>query len=111
MCSISTHTSFSTESCIDVIADKGSMCHGAKVAASLSILTCRLAHTAAMTRDGQNRIYTPYMTVYLVISLPKVPYIHRIYMVVANPSDDTYCAKKVHTAQTLGIANVRLGQA
>jgi len=28
---------------------------------------------------------TPYMTVYLVISLPNIPYIHRIYMVLANP--------------------------
>jgi len=36
------------------------------------------------TRVGQNRIYTPYMTVYLVISLPKIPYIHRIYMVLAR---------------------------
>jgi len=38
-------------------------------------------------RVGQHRIYTPYMTVYLVISLPKLPYIHRIYiyMVLANP--------------------------
>jgi hypothetical protein len=27
------------------------------------------------------------MTVYLVISLPKLPYIHRIYMVLANPTD------------------------
>jgi len=26
------------------------------------------------------------MTVYLMISLPKVPYIHRIYMVLANPN-------------------------
>jgi hypothetical protein len=26
------------------------------------------------------------MTVFLVISLPKVPYIHRIYRVLANPS-------------------------
>jgi len=25
------------------------------------------------------------MTVYLVISLPKIPYKHRIYMVLANP--------------------------
>ena len=32
------------------------------------------------------RIYTPYMTVYLVISLPKIPYIHRIYRVLANPT-------------------------
>jgi hypothetical protein len=36
-------------------------------------------------RGGQNRIYIPYMTVYLVICLPKIPYIHRIYMVLANP--------------------------
>ena len=33
-----------------------------------------------MYRVGHNRIYAPYMTVYLVISLPKVPYIHRIYI-------------------------------
>jgi len=38
-----------------------------------------------MCRVGQNCIYAPYMTVYLVISLPKIPYIHRIYMVLANP--------------------------
>jgi hypothetical protein len=38
-----------------------------------------------MPRVGQNRICAPYLTVYLVISLPKVPYIHRIYMVLANP--------------------------
>jgi len=30
-------------------------------------------------------MYAPYMTVYLVISLLKIPYIHRIYMVRANP--------------------------
>ena len=29
-------------------------------------------------RIGQKRIYTPYMTVCLVISLPKVPYTHCI---------------------------------
>ena len=38
------------------------------------------------SRVGQNRIYTPCMTVYSVISLPKIPYIHRIYMVLANPT-------------------------
>jgi len=32
-----------------------------------------------LSRVGQNRIYTPYMTVYLVISLPKIPYINCIY--------------------------------
>jgi hypothetical protein len=44
---------------------------------------------ALIPRVGQNRIYTPYMTVYLVISLPKLPYIHRIYMVLANPTHTT----------------------
>jgi hypothetical protein len=44
-------------------------------------------HCASLfiNRVGQNRIYTPYMTVYLVIFLPKIPYIHRMYMVLANP--------------------------
>jgi len=36
-------------------------------------------------RVGQNRLYTPYMTVYLAISLPKKPCMHRIFMVQANP--------------------------
>jgi len=31
-------------------------------------------------RFGQNRTSAPYMTVYLVISLLKIPYIHRIYL-------------------------------
>jgi hypothetical protein len=41
-----------------------------------------------MTRVGQNCIYAPYMTIYLVIFLPKVPYIHRMCMVLANPTYD-----------------------
>jgi hypothetical protein len=40
-------------------------------------------------KGWQNRIYTMYMTVYLVISLPEILYIHRIYMYrymgLANP--------------------------
>jgi hypothetical protein len=41
--------------------------------------------TQVVTRVGQNRIYTLYMytlylTVHLVNSLPKIPYIHRIYI-------------------------------
>jgi len=36
---------------------------------------------------GQNHIYTLYMTVYLVVSLPRIPYIHRIYTVLANPAN------------------------
>ena len=41
-----------------------------------------------MSRVGQNRIYTPYMTVHLVISLPKIPNVNRIYMVLANPTSE-----------------------
>ena len=42
---------------------------------------------AYICRAGQNCIYTPYMAVCMVISLPKIPYVHRIYMVLANPTD------------------------
>ena len=35
-------------------------------------------------RVDQNRIFTPYMKVYLVISLLEISCIHRIYMVLAN---------------------------
>ena len=42
--------------------------------------------TSLIFRVGQNRIYTPYMTVYMVNSLPKIPYTHCIYMVLANPT-------------------------
>jgi len=38
-----------------------------------------------LSRVGQNHIYAPYIIVYLVMSLPKIPYKHRIYMVLANP--------------------------
>jgi len=34
----------------------------------------------SMCRAGQNRVYAPYMTVYLVTSLPKILYIQRIYI-------------------------------
>jgi len=33
------------------------------------------------------------MTVYVVMSLPKIPYTHRIYMVLANP---TYMCMWIH---------------
>ena len=42
---------------------------------------------AYMCRVGQNCIFTPYMTVYLVTSQPKITYMHRIYMVRANPKN------------------------
>jgi len=35
------------------------------------------------------------MTVYLVIPLPKVPCVHRIYMVLANPS----CLPRPHLVE------------
>jgi hypothetical protein len=47
-------------------------------------------------RVGQNRIYTPYMAVYLVISLPKILYINRIYMVLANPNCRLVIARRKH---------------
>ena len=33
-------------------------------------------HESCITRVGQNRIHTPYMTVYLVIPLPEMLYMH-----------------------------------
>jgi hypothetical protein len=50
--------------------------------------TCTDSHTHTYTQGWpESYIYT-YMTVYLVISLPKIPYIHRIYkyMVLVNPT-------------------------
>ena len=42
---------------------------------------CVLPHPHAhMCRVGQNRTYTSYMTLHLVISLPKIPYIHCKYV-------------------------------
>ena len=60
---------------------------------------------APLFRVGQNRIYTPYMTVYLVISLPKIPYIHRIYMVFANPTNEVELATKENKAATNKVTN------
>ena len=54
-----------------------------------------------MSRVGQNRIYTPYMTIYLVISLPKIPYRHRMYMVLANPTDEALEFSNSHGALVL----------
>jgi len=43
------------------------------------------AHFGRICRVGREP-YMPYMTVSLVISLPKTLYIHRKYMVLANPT-------------------------
>jgi len=46
--------------------------------------------TREMTRVGQNRICTLFMTVHMVASLPKMLYIHCIYMVLVNPRNDSW---------------------
>jgi hypothetical protein len=46
----------------------------------------RCCRIKPINRVGHNRIHTPYMTVLLVVSLPKIPYIHHIYMDLANPT-------------------------
>ena len=45
--------------------------------------------TLHMHKVGQDRMYTPYLTVYWVISLP-IYHIHTVYMVLANPTHITY---------------------
>ena len=55
------------------------------VSLQFSGICLRLQYPAYIPRFGQSRIYSPYMTIYLVISLPNKPYVHRIYMVLANP--------------------------
>jgi hypothetical protein len=44
------------------------------------VLHSKVLETSVTVRVGQNRIYTPYMTVYLMISLQKIPYIHTVYI-------------------------------
>jgi len=61
-----------------------------------------LVSVVLMSRVGQNRIYTPYMTVYLVISLPKIPYIHRIYMVLTNPTYVSGCMRAMNSPSARG---------
>ena len=38
--------------------------------------------TLEIRRVGQNRLYTPYMTIFVVISLQKMLYTHRIYIYI-----------------------------
>jgi len=57
-------------------------------------------HMGQMGRVGQNRVYTPYMTVYLVISLPKVLCIRRMYMVLASPTHGAHAAEAMPTIKT-----------
>jgi hypothetical protein len=51
-----------------------------------------LACECNMHRVGQNRTYT-YIPVYMVISKPKVPYVHCVYVVLANPKHASTASK------------------
>jgi hypothetical protein len=65
--------------------------------------TCMVSQNS-IHRVGQNRLYTPYMTVYLMISLPKIPYIHRIYKVLANPKYTYTCRSKSPSLQSIRLS-------
>jgi len=52
-------------------------------------------------------MYAPYMTVYLIESLPNIPYIHRIYMVLANPIH-MWLARTCLVARTLLVEKKEL---
>jgi len=67
-----------------VIVDHVTIYLGLELTLAGSLLTPIRSHRCEMRRVGQNRTYAPYMTVYLVISVPKIPYIHRVYMVLAS---------------------------
>ena len=45
-----------------------------------------LSRYTVIYRVGQNRIFIPYMTVCMVISLLKIPYVHRIYVEIYGSS-------------------------
>ena len=51
----------------------------------LTLIISSLFAQWVICKVGQNRIYTPYMTAYLVISLPRIPRLHHMCMVLANP--------------------------
>ena len=57
------------------------------VAVSIQDGHCCSWYRVYIYRVGQNQIYTPYLTVHLVIFLPRIPCVHRKYMVQANPTD------------------------
>jgi hypothetical protein len=51
-----------------------------------------------MCRVGQSRMHTPYITVYKVISLPKIPCVHCMYIVLVDPSD-VWCVRSYGRAR------------
>jgi len=58
---------------------------GCAVSSEALVAYIRFMSICIIGRVGQNRIYTYIVTLHLVMSKPKIPYVHRIYMVLANP--------------------------
>ena len=53
-----------------------------------------------MLRVGQNRIHTPFVTVYLMLFLQEIPCMHRIIMVLANPTHAVWGLAGLSTAHS-----------
>ena len=58
-----------------------------------------LLHIQNIPKVSHNRvyIYTPHTTVYLMVSLPKVPSIHRVYRFLVNLANFTLAHTQSHT--------------
>jgi len=65
--------------------------------------------TAHITKVGQNRKYTPYMTVYLVMSLPKIPYIYGSGQPYTSPMHHHPKEDSHRTSRTCVIHSVSVG--
>jgi hypothetical protein len=57
----------------------------------------RTVYTQRISRVGQNRIYTPYMAVCMVISLLIIPYVHRIYVFMYGFGQPYICTRLART--------------
>jgi len=88
-CRIAWHASMRTKFVHDTNNVSGSAVVGCPhksvhVKQHLSQHTAHRNYTLQFIVGLARAVYILYMAVYLVISLPKIPYIHRIYMVLAN---------------------------
>jgi hypothetical protein len=66
------------------------------------IIWSRGCQTKKHTRVGQNRIYTPHVTLCMVISLLKKPYVHRLYLKIYGSGNPR--------AYALGAVSILAGQ-
>ena len=64
---------------------------------NLMIKDCKRMQASLLYRVGRNRIYTPYITVCMVISLLKLPYVHRIYVYMYGSGQTYSCTNIEHT--------------